>query len=144
MLILVNTNESRLMTYSPARMGLLACFALILGCGGSGPETGTLDGQVLLKGAPYSKPAELAIISMETGQAATAPLDAEGRFQFAGKIVVGNYTAYLTPAKPKENAEQPMSVTIDTSVPDQYWNEATSPLKITIKQGNNSETLNLE
>ncbi len=115
--------------------------AVSLGCGSSKP-TGTVKGTVTLNGAPYAD-AGLVFLSMETGQGGAVDIQAGGTFELAEPLPTGTYTVYLSP-KAAEAGDQPKPVSIDRAVPDKYWNEASSDLKIEVKEGENTIPLDLK
>lgn len=123
----------------------LACFVSVLfvGCGES-VSTGTVRGKVTLDGAPYAD-AAVVLVSPETGQAATADIQPDGTFTIETPLPVGSYVAFLAPKSAGSEAagDEPVEVSIDTSVPDKYWSEATSDIEVQITEGENDVTVSL-
>jgi hypothetical protein len=115
-------------------------FVAIAGCGGGQP-TGTVKGKVTFDGAPYTD-ASVIFLDMETGQAGSANIQAGGTFAIEKPLPVGTYTVYLAP-KPVEQTAEPVPVTIDETVPDKYWNEASSDIKIEVEEGENDVAVEL-
>lgn len=125
---------------------VLMCVAVISsGCGASGPvfKTGTLSGTVKIGDKPFDADAVLMFLDNSSGQAYTTPVAADGTFTVDGKVRVGTYVVYLAPKPqaPDDPAMQPTGVTMDTSMPDKYWNEASSDLKVTVNEGENTPTI---
>jgi hypothetical protein len=114
---------------------------VLIGCGPSGPPTGTVSGQVLLNDAPYAD-AAVIFLSLQTGAAGSADLQGDGTFQLKAPLRVGEYRVFLSP-KPSTSAE-PTPVTMDKSVPDKYWNEATTDIALEVKVGPNNFTVALK
>ncbi|QDU07517.1 hypothetical protein V202x_08740 [Gimesia aquarii] len=128
---------------------ILVCVVLISsGCGASGPEfkTGTLTGTAKIGDRPFDADAVLMFLDSTSGQAYTAPVAADGKFSVGEEVRVGTYTVYLAPKPqaPDDPEMQPTGVTMDTSMPDKYWNEATSDLKVTVNEGDNNPTVVFE
>jgi hypothetical protein len=115
-----------------------------VGCGGSTP-TGTVKGKVLLDGQPYSE-AAVAFISLDTGQAGVAQVNPDATFQLTTPLPVGSYRVYLEPpdADAQATAEQPKPVAMDKTVPEKYWNEASTDITIDITEGENDVTVELK
>jgi len=111
------------------------------GCGSS-KSTGTVKGSVTLGGAPYAD-AAVVFLSMDTGQGSSVDIQSGGSFELPEPIPTGTYTVYLAP-KAAEAGDQPKPVSIDQAVPDKYWNEAASDIKIEVKEGENSVTVELK
>ncbi|WP_339733982.1 hypothetical protein [uncultured Gimesia sp.] len=118
------------------------------GCGPSEPvfKTGTISGTAKIGDSPFNANAVLMFMDNSSGQAYTAPVAADGTFTVDGEVRAGTYVVYLAPKLQGDgNAdEQPMAVKIDTSVPEKYWNEATSDVKVTVEEGENTPTLVFE
>ena len=108
--------------------------ACCLGCAKSVPK-GTVRGKVTLNDQPYTE-AAVAFLDFKTGQAASADIQPGGTFQLKDPLPVGKYTIYLAPKAAGASAD-PSPVKIDRSVPDKYWNEATSPLSADVVAGDN-------
>ncbi len=122
----------------PNRLALaLLCVALVtcLGCGSSKP-VGMVKGTVTLDGQPYAD-AAVVFLSMNSGQGGSADIQAGGTFQLPSPLPVDTYTVYLAP-KAADASDEPKPVTIDAAVPDKYWNEAASDIKIEVKEGENN------
>ncbi|MEW4529389.1 MAG: carboxypeptidase regulatory-like domain-containing protein [Maioricimonas sp. JB045] len=123
---------------------LVAALALaMLGCGEPPIPTGTVRGTVEVSGKAYGGNAEIVLLSPTTGQGATAPINEDGTFEISKPLPTGEYVAFLTP-KSDPNATGAVPVTIDTSVPDKYWNEAMSDLRVTVDAGENQVGLVIE
>jgi hypothetical protein len=122
---------------------LVSLWSIVLvGCGESVP-TGTVQGKVLLNDAPYAD-AAVVFLSPKTGNGGTADIQAGGTFRLKEPLEVGSYKVYLmAKAGSQEGAEGPTPVTIDESVPDKYWNEATTDITIEVTEGENNVTVTL-
>ena len=124
---------------------LLACLAsaLLVGCGET-ISTGTVRGKVTLDEAPYGD-AAVVFMSRETGQAGSANIQADGTFQIETPLPVGSYVVFLAPksAASEEESDQPVEEAIDKSVPEKYWNEATSDISLDVVEGQNDFTVPL-
>ena len=128
---------------------LVACSALavallamtLAGCSKPAP-TGTVEGTVTLNGEPYTD-AAVVFLDLTTGQGGTANIEGGGTFKIETPMPVGSYTVYLAPKLGADTGEaQP--VTIDQSVPEKYWNEATSDISIPVAEGPNKVEVLLE
>lgn len=126
----------------PSRLLVLFCLVpfTFAGCGSSKPM-GTVKGTVTLNGSPYAD-AAVIFLSLKTGQAASADIQAGGAFQLTEPLPTGTYTVYLAP-KAAGASDQPAPVSIDRAVPDKYWNEAASDIKIDVKEGANDVKVEL-
>jgi hypothetical protein len=120
---------------------LSVCLVACLGCGSSTP-TGTVKGTVTLNGAPYAD-AAVIFLSLKTGQGDSTDIQAGGTFQLPTPLQTGTYTVYLAP-KAVEASEQPTPVSIDQTVPEKYWNEAASDIKIEVNEGENDVKVELK
>ena len=125
-------------------IGVIAILALMLtGCGEPPIPTGTVRGTIEAGGKPYGGDAEIVLLSPSTGQGATAPIQSDGTFEIAKPLRTGEYVAFLTP-KSDPNATGAVPVTIDTSIPDKYWNEAMSDLRVIVDEGENQVRLEIK
>jgi hypothetical protein len=127
---------------SLSRSGLLFVLLLVLaaGCGKSKP-VGTVEGAVTLNGTPYSG-AAVIFLSLTTGQGGTADIQADGTFKITDPLPVDTYQVYLAP-KLGEPTGQAQPVRIDQSVPDKYWNEASTDISIDVAEGKNTVEVKL-
>jgi hypothetical protein len=116
-------------------LGLAWC-----GCAKKTPM-GTVQGKVTLNDAPYGD-AAVVFLSMETGKAGTNNINADGTFNLKDPLPVGVYKAYLAPKVDAGSAE-PKPVTTDKSVPEKYWNEASTDISIEVKAGPNDVKVEL-
>jgi len=115
-----------------------------VGCGPSEPvfKTGKVSGTAKIGDEPFDANAVLMFLDQSSGQAYTAPVAADGSFTIAGDVRVGTYAVYLAPPTPEStDGDQPMAATIDTSLPDRYWNESMTDLEIEVSEGENSPTI---
>lgn len=114
------------------------CISLALvGCSNPNP-VGTVKGTATVKGKPYSK-AAVMFVSLETGHGASGDLDAEGKFQLSDPLPVGKYTVYFAPKSiaPEDATAAPIPMQMDKVVPDKYWSESSSDIKVDVKEGAN-------
>jgi len=118
-----------------------------VGCGSSEPgyTTGTVSGTAKIGEVPFDAEAVLMFLDQNTGQAYSAAVSEDGVFTIEGDVRVGTYFVYLAPppADPA-SADQPMAVTIDNSLPDKYWNESMTDLKVEVTEGENAPTIVFE
>ena len=124
---------------------ILVALAIISqsGCGDPAVPTGTVSGTVEFSGDPYGN-VQLILMSMESGNAGSAEVDADGVFEIDKSLPVGEYIAYFAPSAAATDGEQPMSIKIDESIPQDYWNESTSKLRVKIDEGTNKVGLVIE
>ncbi len=126
--------------------GSALAFALLIitlaGCAQVDP-VGTVEGTVLLDGEPYSD-ASVVFLSLDTGQGSSANLGPGGRFELPDPLPVGTYTVFMAPRAEDADAHEPQPVTMDESIPDKYWNEASSDIEITVEEGANDVRVELE
>ena len=111
------------------------------GCDKSKPM-GTVKGTVTLDGKPYAD-ASVVFLSLKSGQASSADIQAGGTFQLPSPLPVDTYTVYLAP-KAEATSDEPKPVKIDEGVPDKYWSEAASDIKIEVKEGENDVQVQLK
>ncbi len=121
-------------------VALLACLGM--GCAQVDP-VGTVEGTVLLDGEPYAD-ASVVFLSLETGQGSSANLGPGGRFTLPDPLPVGTYTVFMAPRAEESSADEPQPVTMDATIPDKYWNEASSDLRVTVEAGVNDVRVEME
>ncbi len=129
---------------------LVSHFALALtltlplaGCSPSIPE-GTVSGTVTLNGKPYSDSA-IMLIDLNSGQAAGVDIQPDGSFAIADPLPLGTYNVYLAPKSLSEaEAAAAKPISIDTSVPDKYWSEHSTDIKIKVEEGENTAAVELK
>lgn len=114
----------------------------LVGCGESGPPTGTVTGKVTIAGAAPGEPIRVQYINSLIGQGASATTDAEGNYKLSQPIQVAEYTVYF---EKLVDSSQPISTSAEQlkSVAKEYRNEGTSPLKKKIEQGANKINLDV-
>jgi len=103
---------------------------------------GTVKGTVTLDDKPYAD-AAVVFLSPTSGQASSADLQAGGMFQLPAPLPTDTYIVFLSP-KVGNPTDEPKPVSIDASVPDKYWNEASSDIKIEVKEGENNVQVQLK
>lgn len=139
---------SRLLDSPLVQSIALYCLAALMiiglaGCGDAAVPTGTVSGTVEFSGNPYGN-VQLILLSMETGNAGSAEVNSDGVFNLEDSLPVGEYVAYFAPSATPAEGEQPAPVTIDQSIPDSYWNESTSGLRVKVDEGSNKVGLVIE
>lgn len=121
------------MTWS---LSCIVCIASLTAAGCKPTEPmGTVKGVVKLNDEPYDD-AAVVFLSLQSGQALSADIQAGGTFQLPAPLPTDTYTVYLAP-KIAASTDEPKPVSIDAAVPDKYWSEAASDIKIEVKEGEN-------
>lgn len=125
----------------------LACLVVgVPGCGGGDPSapTARVEGTVTFGDQPVAT-GEVVFMTKGTGFAATAPLVA-GKFSMESPIKAGDYTVLVTPPPPPPpDPVKPVAPPKDPAdIPAKYRSEVTSPLKATVKSGQNTVSFKLE
>jgi len=122
---------------------------VLAGCGKSG-ATGSVKGKVLLNDTPYAD-ATVVFISPDTGQGASADIQADGTFLLEAPLQVGSYTVYLEPKPVTPESIDPASggfesagSEMDDAVPAKYWDEGASDISKEIVEGENDITIELK
>jgi len=121
---------------------LLTILGLALaGCGGAGgrPESAHATGRVIYLGQPVVE-GTINLIS-PTGDAGSAPLMSDGKFEISTGIPPGTYLAFVTPPRVTQAPKpgEPPPTMAQFAIPERYQSEVTTPLKIVIEQGDNSD-----
>ena len=83
------------------------------------------------------------ILDPQTGKAASTQVEPDGAFSFGSPMLTGEYIAYLAPQM-DPNAQEAVAVKIDRTIPEKYWNEIQSPLRVKIGEGTNVADLLIE
>jgi len=128
------------------RLGLLGCVLLLVvsvtlgGCS-QGPQTGTLEGKVTLKGQPFSN-ARLNFLNQKTGAAMAAEIQPDGSYRVE-KLEVGTYTVFLAPKEVGDPDNPAAGSGIDPNVPPECYNQSSSPLRVEVKPGANTANIEL-
>lgn len=112
-------------------------------CGKAVVPAGTVKGTVTLDGEPYDN-AAVMFLSLQTGQGGSADIQSGGSFALVDPLPVGSYKVFLAPKASTANLEEAAPVTIDTNVPDKYWNEAGTDITADVKEGENTVTVELK
>ena len=114
---------------------------LLAGCGG--PEVGQVHGTVTFRGQPV-KEGIVTFSNAATGYAAEATLGSDGSYKMEtteGGMVVGDYQVAITPPIVIDNSDPrtpPSEVEKKVAdIPQPYRLLETSPLKATVKPGEN-------
>jgi hypothetical protein len=123
-------------------VGVLLALAMwtSFGCQ-QGPQTGSLRGTVTLKGKPFSN-ARLNFIHEKTKSAAGAEINPDGSFTVE-KLEVGTYVVFLAPRSERTPDNPEAEPGIDPNVPPDCYDQSKSPLRVEIKPGANTKTLEL-
>jgi hypothetical protein len=117
--------------------------AALAGCWG--PAVGQVSGKVTFKGRPVTE-GKINFINPETGFAAEAELGSDGGYvikNIEGGLVVGDYTVMVTPPiiivdnDPGKTPPSPMEKPV-ANIPAKVRNQATTPLRATVKKGSNT------
>jgi len=117
---------------------------IVPGCTrGKTKPKGSVEGKVVFNGQPYTE-ASVVFLNQETGQGGSANIQADGSFRLPEKVEIGNYIVYLAPKMEENPAAEPKPVYIDKTVPEKYWNEATSDIRVEVKTGSNQFTIELK
>jgi len=119
---------------------LLVMSLIVSGCS-QGPQTGTLEGKVTLKGQPFSN-ARLNFLNQKTGAAMAAEIQPDGSYR-VDKLEVGTYTVFLAPKEVGDPDNPAAGSGIDPNVPPDCYNQSTSPLRVEVKPGANSANIEL-
>ena len=120
---------------------LTLALLMLVGCGESGPPTGTVSGKVIIGGAAPKEPVRVQFINSIIGQGASATTTADGSYKLDRPVQVAEYTVYfekLVDASEQVSAKDELLLT----VPRTYRNEASSPMKKKVEKGAN--TIDLE
>lgn len=129
--------------YGSSWVPFVVLIVAIVGCGQSGPATGTVKGTVQYGEKPYGN-ASLIFLSMQTGQGGSTNINSDGSFELKERLPIGSYKVYLAPKIEENDLAEPTPVRIDSSVPSKYWDESTSDLGIEVAEGPNTVTLIME
>lgn len=78
-------------------------------------------------------------VSLENGQGSGSDLQADGSFQLPDPLPVGSYTVYFAPKSiaVEDATAVPIPMQMDRSVPQKYWSESSSDIKVDVKEGEN-------
>ncbi|MEZ6055530.1 MAG: hypothetical protein R3C01_02380 [Planctomycetaceae bacterium] len=122
---------------------LLAMVMLsISGCGGGAESVpmGTAKGTVTLDDKPYDG-AQLIFFNLKKGSASEATIKADGSYELGNEVPAGDYVVYLAP-KSAVVSDADMGagmggVKQDQTVNAKYWNETTTDINVTLKEGMN-------
>lgn len=118
---------------------MLACCLPLLaaGCGDSGPPTGTAHGKVTIGGAAPAEPVLIYFINSTIGSGGATQTAADGTYAIDEPMRVGEYTIYFEKIV---HSEGPVGTDQEQlkSVPKEYRNEASSPLKKNVDEGDNT------
>ena len=116
---------------------LLIAAVAFCGCSPANP-VGTVKGTATLKGKPYND-AAIMFVSLEKGLGSGGDLQTDGSFALTDPLPVGSYVVYLAPKSiPAEEASAaPVPMHMDKTVPSKYWSEASSDIKVDVKEGEN-------
>ncbi len=114
----------------PAAMFLF--FMIICGCGSTTEEaadpTAQASGTVSVEGKAVGR-GEVCFYSLASGATGQTALSKGGKFQLESPLVPGDYAVYLIGA---------------SNVPEKFLSETSSDYKVTLKEGANDLTINLQ
>ncbi|ASV75562.1 hypothetical protein THTE_2960 [Thermogutta terrifontis] len=123
---------------------LVVLASVVSGCSGrkSKPK-GTVQGKVIFNGQPYTE-ASVVFLNQATGQGGSANIESDGSFRLPEPIEVGTYIVYLAPKMENDPTAEPKPVSIDKSIPEKYWSESTSDIRVEVQKGSNEFTIELK
>lgn len=121
-------------------LALLAASVSFPGCS-QGPPEGSLQGRVTLKGEPFSN-ARVNLVNVNTGAAVAAELNPDGSFTVP-KLPVGTYVVFLAPLEVGDPDNPEAGSGQDPNVPPECYDQTQSRLRVEIKAGPNSATIEL-
>jgi hypothetical protein len=128
-------------THCFARLAVAGLFsALLLGCS-EGPPTGKVHGKVTFKGAPV-KEGTVTLLNPKEGGAAEAQIKTDGTYAVANGVLIGDYVVEIKPlmhlvdTDPGKSPPAPMEKPAP-DIPRKYRMQGTTPLKATVKRGEN-------
>ncbi|HPZ84199.1 MAG TPA: carboxypeptidase regulatory-like domain-containing protein [Thermogutta sp.] len=127
-------------------LGLIALSVILVLPGCTGRKTkpkGSVEGKVTFNGHPYTE-ASVVFFNQETGQGSSANIQPDGSFRLPERIEVGTYIVYLAPKMEEDPAAEPKPVSIDKTVPEKYWSESTSDIRVEVKTGSNQFNIDLK
>jgi hypothetical protein len=74
----------------------------------------------------------------------SANIESDGSFRLPEPIEVGTYIVYLAPKMENDPTAEPKPVSIDKSIPEKYWSESTSDIRVEVQKGSNEFTIELK
>jgi hypothetical protein len=123
---------------------LIGAWSLVLpiwaGCS-SGPPSGKVRGKVTFKGKPVAE-GLVTFINPKEGGAAEAYLNKDGTYAVQNPVVLGEYQVVITPlveivdTDPGKTPPSPVEKAAP-DIPRKYRTPGATPLKATVKQGEN-------
>lgn len=124
---------------------------LLAGCGGSGKgPAGTVSGKVTFQGAPVTE-GNVTFVKVGGGGSGAGVIQADGNYSakgIDGGIPVGEYVAVVVP--PEVTIDRGPNTSPETgfkemkNIPAKYRSEATSDLKVTIREGSNDFNIDMK
>jgi hypothetical protein len=126
------------------RLALLVIACLVvptpLGCN-NGPPSGKVRGKVTFKGQPV-KEGRVTFLNPKEGGTYEALLAADGGYAVQGRVAVGDYVIEISPLMEIKDTDPGKSppAPVEKKAPDipkKYRMQGTTPLKATVKQGDN-------
>jgi hypothetical protein len=111
-----------------------------LGCD-SGPQMGTVRGKVTFKGQPV-KEGTVTLLNVTEGGAAEANINPDGTYAVANGVALGEYVVEIKPLMEMKDTDPGKSppAPVEKPAPDiprRYRQQGTTPLKATVKAGEN-------
>ena len=120
-------------------LGLLACVCWHVGCGPSGPPTGSVSGKVTHNGQPLTT-GVVTFINEKAGSGASSDLDASGGYRITLiRTSEYNVAIHRRPPAPGEKIIGNGRL----SIPEKYQDHQTSGLTATVKEGKNTADFGL-
>ncbi len=112
-----------------------ACLLTAAGCGQSAPEppaaTATVKGTLQYQGKSLPKGTQINLYSMDLASVTSATLEQDGAFSISQQLSPGEYAVYL-------------SGTGAARLPENLQSETSTPKRVTVQNGDNNLTINLE
>ncbi|MDW8079264.1 MAG: hypothetical protein RMJ16_10275 [Thermoguttaceae bacterium] len=120
---------------------VVTVLALTLAGCTQGPPVGSLEGKLTLKGQPFSN-ARVNLINQKTGKALAAELAPDGSFRVEN-AEVGTYVVFLAPKTVGDPDNPAAGSGQDPNVPPECYDQGASKLRVEIKPGPNTATIEL-
>lgn len=123
---------------------------LVAGCGGSEKASGTVAGKVTFQGAPVVE-GNVTFIKVGGGGSGAGVIQSDGTYSAKGVdggIPTGDYVAVVTPPEVTRdrgpNTSPEVAFKEMKDIPAKYRSEATSDLKVTIREGQNDFNIEMK
>ncbi len=132
-------------TDSTAARSVVAGFlalAFLSGCGPKGPPMGTVSGKLLIAGAGPKEPTRVTFINNSIGQGAGATVGDDGGYKLDLPLPPAEYKVFVSKILADTGGPVSTAKELLMSVPKEFRNEDTTPLKYQVKEGPND--INIE